>query len=54
MEKSKKKAMGSLQSIVELYRELYKEGTIEKGSSGYTRMLQLENIYRHYGRGRTS
>ena len=54
MEKSKKKALGSLQSIVEFYQELYDDGTIEKGSSGYSRMMQLETIYRHYGRGRRS
>ena len=54
MEKSKKKALGSLQSIVEFYQELYQDGIIEEGSSGFRRMMQLENIYRHYGRGRRS
>ena len=49
MEKSKKKAMGSLQSIVELYRELYKEG-----SSGYQRLMQLKTFRMKYGRNRQS
>jgi|TARA_R110001583_G_scaffold33711_2_gene113784 hypothetical protein len=54
MEKSKKKALGSLQSIVEFYQELHQEGIIEEGSSGFHRMMQLEKHYKQYGRGRRS
>lgn len=54
MEKSKKKALGSLKSIVEFYQALYRDGTFEKGSMGYYRMLQLEKLQRNYGRGRES
>jgi|TARA_R100000664_G_scaffold8283_2_gene13697 hypothetical protein len=51
MEKSKEKALGSLQSIVEFYQELYKNGVIEEGSSGFKRLLQLERHLKIYGRG---
>ena len=34
MEKSKKKALGSLKSIVEFYQGLYRDGTFEKGKYG--------------------
>jgi len=54
MEKSKKKALGSLQSIVEFYQELYQDGIIEEGSSGFKRLLQLERHLKIYGRGRAS
>ena len=54
MENSKKKALGSLKSIVEFYQGLFRDGVIEEGSSGYSRMLQLEKLQRNYGRGRSS
>lgn len=45
----------SLLSIVNFYRTLYKKGTIEVGSSGYQRMVQLETrlkLSRYGVRGR--
>ena len=54
MEKSKKKALGSLESFVECYQEWYQDGIIEEGSSGFRRMMQLEKHYKQYGRGRAS
>ena len=49
----RKKQLGSLQSIVEFYQELYSKGIIEEGSSGFARMLQLQKYLSKYGRGKT-
>ena len=47
----REKQLGSLRSIVEFYEELYNKGVIQEGSSGFSRMLQLQKYLSKYGRG---
>ena len=50
-----KQHLSSLLAIVNFYRTLAKKGIIEKGSSGYNRMQQLEDRLenkKHPPRGR--
>ena len=54
MEKNKKKALGSWKSIIEFYEDLYLEGIIKEGSSGYQRLMQLKTFRMKYGRNSQS